>query len=476
MMRTFLTGCLFWLTTALTAEAASLYVDGNLAATCSGTTYSVATRTCTGASGAGFKTIPEGLRALHASDTLFIRGGTYTYGGVTYGNASTDTYGCNPTCPVSWAGATRVTNFPGETIIIRGLYFNMDNDTYRNGLSYFVMEGETRSRFILEPNGTNCPDATTCPGTNDAPLRVNNAVHHIRFNKLTVRNWQQFSFSGGNSSQCTKKPTFIELLDSEWRNNGNGVDVAGDPIGTRQEHAIYPSCGDDWLIQRNYIVGSYGYGIHINSSNALNNATALNRFTVIDNIIEGRRSTTAMTTAGIVITRGTGHIVRNNLVMGQGSQAGQHKYGIVVGVDISPASSSIVENNTVYGVLEACFQNFRANNVEYRNNLCNGVPTNKSFDMIAPSSNVTFQTNLCPTENAEAGIGCSVINPIAGFMSAGTNFRLAAGSPAIDSGTTTSLTSDIEGRTRALGKAFDIGAYEFGTNSILSPPRNLKVQ
>jgi hypothetical protein len=474
MMRTFVIGCLIWLTTALMAEAASLYVDGNLTATCSGTTYSVANRTCTGTSGAGFKTIPEGLRALHASDTLFIRGGTYTYANITYGSGFTDNFGCNPTCPTSWTTATRVTNYPGESVLIRGLYLNLENDNNGNGIAYFIMEGETRSRLIMEPTGTNCPDPVTCPGTIDAPIRINNAVHHIRFKTMTLRNWQQYSFSGGNSTNCTRKPTFIELIDIESRNNGNGVDVYGDPIGTRQEHAFYPSCGDQWLIQGNYIAGSYGYGIHINSSNALDNSTALTNFTVINNIIEGRRSTTNITTAGIVITRGSGHILRNNLVIGQGGQAGKHKLGIAIGAGGTIVNNTVVENNTVYGVSEACFQNLTSNNIVYRNNLCNSVPT--SFDVVAPSSNLTFQTNLCPTVSTQAGPGCSVITPTAGFVSAGTNFRLGPGSPAIDSGTTTSLTSDIEGKTRAQGMAFDIGAYEFGMSSTLSPPKNLKVQ
>jgi hypothetical protein len=350
------------LTTALAAEAATLYVDGNLAVTCLGTTYSVANRTCTGASGAGYKTIPEGLRALHASDTLYIRGGTYTHSNIIYGVETADNFGCNPTCPTSWATATRVTNYPGESVLSRGLYLNLENDNNSNGIAYFIMEGEMRNRLIMEPNGTNCPDPVTCPGHQEM-IRVNNALHHVRFKTMTVRNGTYLAISGGNSTSCTKKPNYIELIDMEIRNNGNG-----NPLPGATEHAIYPSCGNNWLIQGNYVVGNYGYGIHINSSNALDNTSALVNFTVLNNIIEGRKTTVAATTACIVITRGSGHTVRNNVCIGQGSQIGQHKIGIQIYQDVH---SSIIENNTVYGVAESCFQNYASNNMQWENNLCN---------------------------------------------------------------------------------------------------------
>ena len=469
-MRTFLMGCLIWLLTAVTGEAASLYVDGNLPATCSGTTYSVANRTCTGSSGAGYKTIPEALRALRASDTLYIRGGTYDYGGTVYGNPSSDTYGCKPTCPTSWSAATIMTNYPGETVDIKGLAFVFDG---RNNVSYFIMQGETRSRFILEPSGTNCPNVSTCPG-DDQALYVNASAHHLRFKSMTLRNWQGDAVTGGNSNISSsdicvsQKPTFIELIDLDISNNGNG-----DPVG-RNEHAIYPSCGDSWTISGNHIVGSWGSGIHINSSNATNNFNALSNFTVTNNIIEGSRD---ISTADycIVITVGTGHVVRNNLCIARGSQPAAVAGGIQIGIQTNspPAvKSTLVENNTVYGTTDWCFQNYRADTVQWRNNLCNG-PT-VSFDVQAPSSNLTFQTNLCSTANAQAGSGCSVITSNAGFVSAGTNFHLGAGSLAINAGTTTSLTSDIEGRTRS--QPFDIGAYEFGTTSVMRPPQNLRVQ
>jgi len=380
-MRTFLIGCLIWLTTALTGEAASLYVDGNLAATCAGTTYSVADRTCIGSSGAGYKTIPEGLRALRASDTLFIRGGTYVYDNIVYGNTSGDTFGCKPTCPISWATATRVTNYPGERVNIKGLFINMDNDdNLTNGWAYFIMEGETRSSFIMEPNGTNCPDPVTCaPGVNQETLRVNNAVHHVRFKTMTIRNSVYLAFNSGNSTQCTRKPSFVEVIDIEFRNNGNSVPNPG----AGSEHTIYPTCGDNFLIQGNYVVASHGSGIHINSSNAMDNPNALLNFTVLDNIVEGRNNNEAGTSMCIVITRGSGHVVRNNRCIGRGSQIGQYKVGISIYRDVN----AVVENNTVNDVAESCYEI----HIEGQNNRCNSSLNPSLNSALAPPRNLRIQ-------------------------------------------------------------------------------------
>jgi hypothetical protein len=414
-----------------------------------------------------WQTIPKGLRSLHAGDLLYIRGGVYSYNG-TYGSQAEDTFGCNPTCPTSWLGATRVSNYSGETVVFRSYGFNLDNDWFSNGLSYFILEGETPERLILEPYITSCPD-TNC-NIDASALRVDNAVHHIRFKNLTVQNWPTFGFNGGNSTKCTKKPTNIEIIGTVMRNIGNGSYPGG--IAST-EYAMYPSCGDDWLIQGNRISGTFASGIHINSSNAYDNSHALNNFKVIGNIIEGRRSTQALTSACIVITRGAGHEIRNNLCLGLGSQAGVHKAGIGVAYDVQGA---VIENNTVYGVSESCFQNISSNNIQFRNNICNSVASGDAFDIVGTTSGLVFQNNLCPFSDAQAGAGC-IVNPDAGFVKAGTDFHLADGSPAINKGVTTSFVLDIEGKTRSV--PFDLGAYEFGAISAPtkpSPPINLKAQ
>jgi hypothetical protein len=55
------------------------------------------------------------------------------------------------------------------------------------------------------------------------------------------------------------------------------------------------------------------------------------------------------------------------------------------------------------------------------------------------------------------------------------DFRLQAGSPAIDRGSVANISSDINGSSRPLGNGFDIGAYESGSMPTLAPPVNLRL-
>lgn len=57
--------------------AKTFYLDGNLANSCVGSTYSTANRNCAGTDGQGYKTLAEAINSLVGSDTLFIRSGTY---------------------------------------------------------------------------------------------------------------------------------------------------------------------------------------------------------------------------------------------------------------------------------------------------------------------------------------------------------------------------------------------------------------
>ncbi len=54
------------------ARAATLYIDGNLSANCTGT-YSIAARNCTGSDGDAYKIAGDGLAAATGGDTV---GGT----------------------------------------------------------------------------------------------------------------------------------------------------------------------------------------------------------------------------------------------------------------------------------------------------------------------------------------------------------------------------------------------------------------
>jgi nitrous oxidase accessory protein NosD len=334
-------------------------------------------------------------------------------------------------------------NYPGETVTISHMGFNMDGSISSGGVGYFVWQGDTRTNFVHEFLG----------GSGDfTGLRIAKVAHHVRMQRMTVRNFNSHGISGAGTCSDTPplKPTFIEVLDNEIRNNGdNSYDIA-------HEHGIYPNCGDDWLIDGNYLVGNFAYGIHINAKNS-------HRFTITRNTIEGRKGPTG-TAGGIYITGGNGHIVMNNLIIGKGAQA----FKLTLGVQVGPAAvNPLIYNNTVYDVQTGVLLS-SASGAIVQNNLISAVTTN-----IHDLGNNTKASNLCTVVE----LGCSVITASPKFTSAGSNFRLASGSLAIDAGATLSIvTHDLDRGNRPIGNAHDIGAFESGSQTSPRPPMNLQVK
>jgi hypothetical protein len=399
-------------------------------------------------------TIDKGIRSLRASDTLYIRGGTYSRSGP-YGNIASDTYGCIPACPSSWATATSIRNYPGEAVTISGAGFNMDGTISSGGVGYLIWEGDSRSNFIIQ-EATSQPQGSGC---NCEAFRFVNGAHHVRVKKMTIRNYTGQGITGSGSVPSIS----IEIVDNEIRNNGNFA-----PLNGPYEHGIYPSLSDSWVIDGNFLVGNFAFGIHMYSGTPGHNVNGIIR----NNTVEGRSGTSG-SSACIIVSAGSGHQVYNNVCIAQGSQAGRHTIGIAVAY--GRVSGAQVYNNTIYDTNYG-IQTIDAANTIIRNNILN--VRNDSLN-INTSNGTTGSNNLCNTNDTDVSGACTVVTSTPGFVTPGSNFRLAAGSPAIDAGETIStVTYDRDGAARPTGLAYDIGAYEGNgaTRSTLSPPKNLSVR
>lgn len=83
------------------------------------------------------------------------------------------------------------------------------------------------------------------------------------------------------------------------------------------------------------------------------------------------------------------------------------------------------------------------------------------FSSDSDASKITGSNNLFfGAGSAPGGLTASVSGDPLFVDQAGDNFRLKAGSPAIDAGVATSATTDFDGVPRPQGSAFDIGAFE----------------
>jgi parallel beta-helix repeat protein len=135
--------------------------------------------------------------------------------------------------------------------------------------------------------------------------------------------------------------------------------------------------------------------------------------------------------------------------------------------------NNTISNNDTYGI-----SNLSATQLIIKNNIIAGNGSNGIRDY-QNSSNHVIDNNLY-YNNGSIG---PEINPLTGnplFNDASNNdFSLKSGSPAIDAGADLSsvITSDIEGTPRPLNGVFDIGAYEYGSETMtISAPQNLRIQ
>ncbi len=201
------------------------------------------------------------------------------------------------------------------------------------------------------------------------------------------------------------------------------------------------------------------------------------------------------TSEGIVINDeepGAGDVkdirVFNNVVYDNGTKGVNSGAGIMVGSNVKDVE---ITNNTLSGNVQSFvidgsdfFGGKKVDNVVLRNNIFANPDYRNGF--IEDAKNVILDNNLFPDsidKMFEEGSGVENIKETnnlevksVGFSDSKANdYRLTSDSPAIDTGTNSIpsyLTTDKDGKQRKIGKAVDIGSFEYGTSSGSPTPIN----
>jgi Right handed beta helix region len=200
-----------------------------------------------------------GTALLSSGDRLYLRGGYYQGGAphYCYWYANTSA-GYPPEIPSgsSWASATTIAAYPGETVTIEGGGFSLGSGV-QPAERYIIFDRLHLENGFLTFEST---DHTEDDGTEwcwPGP----NTVHHIRFQNGSIYQTQNWTGGGIMIGGCGDH---IELLNNDFYNAGGGTagQNCSDPYGCYTAYINFK----DSIIDGNRIYDNAGYGLHLFSS------------------------------------------------------------------------------------------------------------------------------------------------------------------------------------------------------------------
>jgi hypothetical protein len=389
---------------------------------------------CSDASPCSFGT---GKGQLQPGDTLFMGGGNYMLGaqGLPTGTAN------------AWI---TIRNRPGQIVRIGdGSATGQNFNTPMHNARYVRIEGDFvpgRSDGVATTAGYPNPQSTSTYGNG---IVFNKAQLAIEGDWVVVKNVRVTNFTGTQAIKCGNDTQFLNL---EVDHNGGSSPWTG-----TTSHGIYCH-GSRVLVDGGYWHDHYGgWNIHLrNSKNDSGKCTQGQEDTAacpeccgaLDDTV--RNVTMGPTTGGCLnMSAGQRAKVYNNVAYGCGGS------GLVV-----DNANSEIYNNTITEYNQknnnnanSCGLRIKDNTAAINNLVVNGAKGGFSLcDGSGTPARSNIHHNL--TGNNVTGL---FVNPGA------RDYRLTAGSAAINAGTTLSLvTTDKLGAHRPVGSAYDIGAYEYG--------------
>jgi len=357
-----------------------------------------------------FRTIAKGAGMLKPGDVLYIRAGTYD-----------EPIDNDVPSGTSWTSPVTLAAYPGETVIIQPA------DTrvvlISSPVSYIIFKD-----LILD--GSHLTTAYPVVYINN--LYGTGNPHHLRFIGGEIRNADSSQGVLIESSTTAPTPDYNEFINIKIHDNG----------ATNLHHGIYIQSSHN-LVSGCDIYHNTGFGIQIYRDSAVSGVTTSY------NIVRNNKlhdSAVSGGGAGVVLSGGDGNIAYNNLIW-------NNRGGILVDYG---ASNTGVYNNTIYA-----------------NNANGSIAPGITLGYNVGTSNTTIRDNIIFGNTAGDIITLSGTTTLADHNTlgatdpmfrntAGSDFHLQLGSPAIGAGVAVAgITTDFDGATRPQGSSYDAGAYEY---------------
>src|SRR6266496_711164 len=386
---------------------------------------------------------------------------------------------------IAWASLAA-----GNTIYISG---GSSSKTYTDAMLTIGKAGSA-GNLITITRGTESGHNGTpiIDGQDSAAIGINNgdgvtAYNYVKVSRLSVRNCTVACIDFKNTTGCVIEDCDVLCGTAADPNSPRGIDVRDDTSLTVRLNRITTPAStteqtDGIFAQRLISFLIEGNDVDISNTDNTGHSDALQVDTCYSGTV--RNNTFRSPTAGgnnhvvwiYAIQTGSTIAFYNNVCISRGGQSNV-TYWRQAGGD--PNGTLRLWNNTIYGGSRGL--NFElVANVQCRNNIVwpdvGGFAYVESLTAIA-TANITYNLVWAPSATVAStvaggsrtwaqwvttdGYNASGVNANPLFVSAGVDFSLQTGSPAIDAGTTlSSVTTDIEGTGRPAGAAYDMGAYE----------------
>ncbi len=407
----------------VTAQVTTIYVDNQTGETAC-PDYDPAGRSCGSGKFAVFSDIADAARNVHPGTTVLIQPGTYN-GGIVVRRGGTEAQ------PVVFKAT-------GPGVFISG-------------------SAEERDAFYISESNHVHVEGLTIENADRAGLRIS-LSHHVQVRNSVFRDNGTWGIFTDFSDY-----TLVENCETS---------------GSITQHGIYISNSSDYpVIRGNRIHHNAQAGLHMNGDASMGGDGIVSDALIENNIIyeNGRRGASGINLDGV-----THSLIRNNLLY-ENHASGISLYQID---GASHSHSNRVFNNTIVNgrfsrwalnmpstANNQVLNNILLNQNRFRGSILVGFPVGEGFhsdyNVVMDSFAVEGESSRRLDFNAWRELGFDLNSRIAQlgelfFNWSADDYQLTPGSPAIAAGTPLpEIAADLQGNSRPLNHAPDIGAYQW---------------
>lgn len=446
--------------------AADIFVDRNLSANCTSGNYSIANRNCSGSDGIAYRTIQSGVNAAKAGDTIKVRAGVYSESVVISKQGTASAYitlqafqgetvrvdGAK-SLPASWVGLIHLQNSQYIRIVGIQVYNSRYYGMQSVNSHYVVVErcevANSNHGGIVFYSGSNIT-------VRQCDVHHNNAGSNAAHEGITLEGVNTFEVVG-----CTVHDNREEGIDAKY----------GSKNGRIHHNKCYNNNGPNIYIDSASFIDVY--------NNEVYGANKAGIGIAVESVYNSGRYTT------------NDLKIYNNLTYDNG--AGIWLWAEPGSESFAQFSNIYILNNVIHGnnranwgglfIQDGLQSNFGSNlvirnNIFWDNTALGGARSIR--DDVGVIGRFTVDRNLFKQGETSAtyGTGAVQTSDVRFVNITGRNYRLQAGSPAIDAGSSVSApTFDFDDAPRS--GAIDIGAFEYQqqqTINVPGAPGSLRIQ